>query len=31
MGKDFLIPAGKRKLEMTFVEIKKGYWQINEF
>lgn len=31
LGKDFLIPAGKRKLEMTFVEIKKGYWQINEF
>jgi hypothetical protein len=31
MGKRYLIPSGTQKLEMTFVEIKKGYWQLNEF
>lgn len=30
-GKRFLIPAGTQELEMRFVEIKKGYWQLNEF
>ena len=30
-GNTILVPAGTHKLEMTFVEIKKGYWQINEF
>lgn len=30
-GKRYLIPAGTQKLEIRFVEVKKGYWQINEF
>ena len=29
-GKRYLIPAGIQKLEIRFVEVKKGYWQINE-
>lgn len=30
-GERFLVPSGTQKLEMRFVEVKKGYWQINEF
>lgn len=30
MGKRFLVQAGTRHLEMTFVELKPGYWQISE-
>lgn len=29
-GQRFLVPAGAQRLEMVFMEIKPGYWQISE-
>lgn len=29
-GQRFLVPAGSQRLEMVFMEIKPGYWQISE-
>lgn len=30
-GQRFVVPAGEQELEIVFVEVADGYWQINEF